>query len=103
MRGIIMAGRRKDGPDGRLENISGRVRFVGLKERYGQWWRHGPNKGGIAYDPGTTMFALLRRRLTLWYTCILAGAMLLAGTALYFGTQQMLLAPVQAGVEKQAK
>src|SRR5689334_7089904 len=94
-----MAGRKIDAPYDEHSGING---FAGLKDRLGGWLR-GARYEKLKLDPSTMMFALLRRRLTLWYSCILAGAMLLAGTALYFGTQQMLLNPVRDGVENQAK
>lgn len=94
-----MAGRKTDVPH---DEPSDRGGFAGLKNRLGGWLQ-GARDGRRALDPSTMMFGLLRRRLTLWYSCILAGAMLLSGTALYFGTQQMLLSPVRDGVENQAK
>ena len=45
-------------------------------------------------DPSVALFGRIRRRLTLWYLAILAGILILAGTALYFGVRQALLAPV---------
>ncbi|QBD83124.1 hypothetical protein EPA93_47060 [Ktedonosporobacter rubrisoli] len=54
-------------------------------------------------EPGAAMFAKLRTHLTLWYTAILGGTILLFGLALYFGTQQMLFAPVQAQLARQAR
>jgi signal transduction histidine kinase len=48
----------------------------------------------LASEPGTLMFAPLRRRLTLWYTGVLAGMLLLFGVVLYLSLDHLLLGPV---------
>lgn len=45
-------------------------------------------------DPSAAMFATTRRRLTFWYTGILATLLLLSGVLLYFGMQAVLISPV---------
>jgi signal transduction histidine kinase len=44
------------------------------------------------------MFTHVRRRLTFWYTAVLAGMLIIFGIVLYFGVQQLLYAPVQREV-----
>lgn len=69
---------------------------TGLSDRIQALQARLPGRGSAALtgDPSAAMFARIRRRLTLWYLAILAGILILAGTALYFGVRQALLAPV---------
>lgn len=57
-------------------------------------------------SPATTssahMFHAIRRRLTLWYTGVLAVSLLLFGLALYVGERQALLGPVDDGLKASA-
>jgi hypothetical protein len=70
----------------------------------GPWfrWPAGSAREQPAAEPGAAMFRGLRGRLTLWYSGVLAAALILFGTALYFGTQQMLFAPVRGDLTTQA-
>jgi signal transduction histidine kinase len=69
---------------------------TGLTDRIQALQARLPGRGSAALtgDPSAAMFGRIRRRLTLWYLAILAGILILAGTALYFGVRQALLAPV---------
>lgn len=53
--------------------------------------------GGRAFskEPGARMFQGVRLRLTLWYCCVLAAALVLFGVALYFSVQQVFLRSTQ--------
>jgi signal transduction histidine kinase len=70
-----------------------------LHSRWRNPWRRRERR--IA-EPGAAIFAKLRTRLTLWYTGVLCGALILFGSALYFGAQHMLFASVQSEVAAQA-
>lgn len=60
----------------------------------GQWLpRHTPM--GRSAEPGAAMFARVRLRLTLWYTGVLAAALLLFSIGLYIGVQYLLYQPVR--------
>jgi signal transduction histidine kinase len=48
----------------------------------------------IKADPSAAMFTTTRRRLTFWYTGVLATLLLLSGVLLYFGMQIVLLGPI---------
>lgn len=48
------------------------------------------------------MFRAIRKRLTLWYTGVLAVTLLLFGLALYVGERQALLGPVDDGLKVRA-
>ena len=69
---------------------------TGLTDRFQALQARLPGRGSavLTGDPSAAMFGRIRRRLTLWYLAILAGILLIAGTALYFGVRQALLAPV---------
>jgi signal transduction histidine kinase len=74
----------------------------GRSRRHFRWrhpWRRGEHR--IA-EPGAAIFAKLRTHLTLWYTGVLCGALILFGSALYFSAQHMLFASVRSEVEAQA-
>ena len=49
---------------------------------------------GRRADPAAALFSRLRLRLTLWYSAVLTGALLLSGAALYLSARQMLLRPI---------
>ncbi len=51
---------------------------------------------------GAAAFGRLRSQLTLWYSAILAGMLILFGVLLYLGTQELLLGPVKDEVQQQA-
>lgn len=51
---------------------------------------------------GAAAFGRLRSQLTLWYSAVLAGMLILFGVLLYFGAQQQLLGPIQQQVQQQA-
>lgn len=51
---------------------------------------------------GAAAFGRLRSQLTLWYSAILAGMLILFGVLLYIGVQQMLLGQVQSQLSQQA-
>jgi signal transduction histidine kinase len=52
------------------------------------------DKSHLSQEAGAAMFQGLRIRLTLWYCGVLGVALVLFGTALYFGTQYFLLTPI---------
>ncbi|GHO86090.1 sensor histidine kinase [Dictyobacter formicarum] len=56
-----------------------------------------------AQKPEIILFRGLRIRLTLWYCGILGIALVLFGTALYFGAQYFLLAPIKADATGRAQ
>lgn len=45
-------------------------------------------------EPGAALFSGLRLRLTLWYSSVLAIALIFFGVTLYLGVQQLLLSPI---------
>jgi signal transduction histidine kinase len=47
-------------------------------------------------------FGKLRLQLTLWYTAVLAGALLISGIALYLGVRELQLRPIKDDVAAQA-
>lgn len=56
----------------------------------------------LSSEPGAALFKLLRIRLTLWYSGVVGGALLVFGIALYFGAQYMLFTPIQDDLAEQA-
>jgi signal transduction histidine kinase len=56
-----------------------------------------------AAEPGAALFSGLRRRLTAWYSAVLAVALLACGLVLYFGLQDLTLSPVDAQLRAQAE
>ncbi len=73
-----------------------------LARKPAQWFQHlivPPTRAPEGYevddaDPSAAMFAATRRRLTFWYTGILATLLLLSGVLLYFSMQAVLISPV---------
>ncbi len=61
-----------------------------------------PRKHGAEAEPGARMFGRLRSHLTLWYSAVLAGMLIVFGIVLYLSVQQMLFEPVKDGVIRQA-
>jgi signal transduction histidine kinase len=57
-----------------------------------------PGRRHPAVVSGASMFARLRTQLTLWYSGVLAGMLILFGVLLYLGTQQMLFGAVNDGL-----
>src|SRR5438067_1942929 len=53
-------------------------------------------------EPEVAMFRGLRVRLTLWYSSVLAVALVLFGVALYFGVQYLLFSPVEVDLATHA-
>jgi len=53
-------------------------------------------------EPSEAMFAATRRRLTFWYTGVLAGLLLLSGVLLYFSMQVALLGPIDGKLKDNA-
>ncbi len=49
-----------------------------------------------AAEPGAAMFARLRNHLTLWYTGVLFGMLVLFGALLYAGVHQLLFQPINS-------
>jgi len=79
----------------RITSPPARTGLTGLTDRIQALQARLPGRGGaLMGDPSAAMFGRIRRRLTLWYLAILAGILILAGAALYFGVRQALLAPV---------
>jgi len=62
-------------------------------------WR---SRHRTAAEPGAPLFARLRRNLTLWYSGVLGGMLLLFGLVLYLSVHQMLLGPVNADLMNSA-
>src|SRR3989449_4483331 len=54
-------------------------------------------------EPGAALFHGLRVRLTLWYCCVLAAALVLFSVVLYFGAQYFLLHPIEADAQGHAQ
>ncbi|HEU5367584.1 MAG TPA: hypothetical protein VFU69_03935, partial [Ktedonobacterales bacterium] len=54
-----------------------------------------PGKQDLAQEAGGEMFARLRRKLTFWYSAVLAGMLLLSGIILYFSVSYLLFSPVK--------
>ncbi len=61
-----------------------------------------PERRHSAVVSGASMFARLRTHLTLWYSGVLAGMLILFGVLLYLGTQQMLFGAVNDGLAGRA-
>jgi signal transduction histidine kinase len=57
----------------------------------------------LSGEPSAAMFRRIRLRLTLWYTGVLAAALLILGIALYLGVSHALLAPVDDYLHSQAQ
>src|SRR5207245_2632313 len=53
-------------------------------------------------EPEVAMFRGLRVRLTLWYSSVLAVALVLFGVALYFGVQYLLFSPFEVDLATHA-
>ena len=62
------------------------------------WARGSP----LSQEAGGEMFTHVRRRLTFWYTAVLAGMLLLFGIVLYFSVQGLLYQPLQNEVSHRA-
>ena len=54
-------------------------------------------------EPGTALFRGLRLQLTLWYSGVLALALVACGLVLYFGLQDLTLSPVRTSMESLAR
>jgi len=53
-------------------------------------------------EPGAALFRGIRLRLTLWYSGVLAVALIASGLVLYFGLQDLTLSPVKEYLRAQA-
>jgi len=60
-------------------------------------------KGRVFKEAGATLFQGVRIRLTLWYCGVLGVALILFGVALYIGTQNALLNPIDANAAMHAQ
>lgn len=60
-------------------------------------------KGHVFKEAGAALFQGVRIRLTLWYCGVLGVALILFGVALYIGTQNALLNPVDANATMHAQ
>ena len=92
-------GARAEGQGAKSE---GRVSWPAARRRWPRGIRaffrptaHGPRPT----EPGAALFGRLRLRLTLWYSGVLAAALLLSGLALYFGLQQLLMRPIKTDLD----
>ena len=66
-------------------------------------WARGLTKSSRASDePSARLFSRIRWRLTLWYSAIVAAALVLSGVVLYLGIQQSLLGPVNTSLKSYA-
>ncbi len=66
-------------------------------------WRSKPHRPRAQNaDPSEAMFAATRRRLTFWYTGVLAALLLLSGMLLYFSMQVALLGPIDGKLKENA-
>ncbi len=54
-------------------------------------------------EPGAALFRGLRLRLTLWYSGVLALALLACGLVMYFGLRDLTLSPVRSSMESLAR
>lgn len=66
-----------------------------------EWPLH-HRQGRLSRGPEAALFQGLRIRLTLWYSGVLATALVLFSVVLYVGAQYFLLAPVEADVAMHA-
>ncbi|GHO70993.1 hypothetical protein KSC_098850 [Ktedonobacter sp. SOSP1-52] len=65
-----------------------------MKNEPSLFWRFRRYLHRQSREPGAALFSGLRLRLTLWYSSVLAIALIFFGVTLYFGVQQLLLSPV---------
>ena len=54
-------------------------------------------------EPSAALFRRIRLQLTVWYTGVLAAALLILGIALYLGVSHALLSPIDDGLHDQAQ
>jgi signal transduction histidine kinase len=54
-------------------------------------------------EPSAAMFGGIRRRLTLWYTGVLAAILIVSGILLYVGMQQVLIGPIDGRLAASAQ
>jgi signal transduction histidine kinase len=75
--------------------------------RVGEMVRFGPGgrawRTRLAAEPSAALFRRIRLRLTVWYTCYLAAALLVLGIALYWGVSRALLSPIDDDLHAQAQ
>jgi signal transduction histidine kinase len=67
--------------------------------RFRRFWR---DRFFSPAGEGAAAFGRLRSQLTLWYSAILAGMLILTGVLLYLEVQNVLLGPVQTQLSQQA-
>src|SRR5215470_4525587 len=67
--------------------------------RFRRAWKH---RFTSPAGEGAAAFGRLRSQLTLWYSAVLAGMLLLFGVLLYQGVQQALLDPVKPQLQQLA-
>src|SRR5215469_7506729 len=66
-------------------------------------WRSKQRRAHLpSAEPSEAMFAATRRRLTFWYTGVLAALLLLSGILLYFSMQVALLGPIDGKLKDNA-
>src|SRR5579862_7566372 len=81
-----------------------------LRDKLSEWfqqkrtlWHSKPRRMQIqSAEPSDAMFAATRRRLTFWYTGVLAALLLLSGILLYFSMQVALLGPIDGKLKEDA-
>jgi signal transduction histidine kinase len=75
--------------------------------RLGEMVRFGPGvqtwRTRLAAEPSAVLFRKIRLRLTLWYTGVLATALLILGVALYLSVSHALLSPVDDALHQNAQ
>jgi signal transduction histidine kinase len=75
--------------------------------RIGEIVQYGPGsrtwRTRLAAEPSATLFRRIRIQLTLWYTGVLAAALLILGIALYLGVSHALLSPIDDGLHGYAQ
>jgi len=70
--------------------------------RHWNVWRRWSPAPATFGEAEATLFARIRRRLTLWYSGVLAAGLLLFGVLLYAGVSQALLGPVDQALKADA-
>src|SRR2546421_12502292 len=74
-----------------------------MRRSISPWWHPRQGMSRHTQEPGAGLFQGLRMRLTLWYCGMLGLALVLFGVVLYFGSQYLLLTPIETDAALQAQ
>ncbi|MEA2641456.1 MAG: hypothetical protein QOF51_2850 [Chloroflexota bacterium] len=66
-------------------------------------WRPWQRTAKPPQEPGAELFRGVHLRLTLWYSGVLALALIIGGLVLYFGLQDLTMTPVRESLRSQAE